>query len=161
MSKDVFKATTIHRGGTKVKIQARSHEIIADEPKELGGTDTGANPVELLLGALGACQSVVAQVYSEKFDVEYDELRIELEGDIDLDGFLDKADVRPGYSEIRLKYYFKTNEPLEKLQPFVDFVQTKCPVGDTIANAVSLKGPAIRVEAIKNKVKIDKAEAVH
>ena len=41
--------------GVAVKVQARQFELMLDEPKSLGGTDTGMNPVEALLGALGAC----------------------------------------------------------------------------------------------------------
>lgn len=147
MSKTTFYATTVHPGwGTRTTIQARTHQIIADEPTELGGTDEGANPVELLLGALGSCQSVVAQVYAEKFGLQYDELRIELEGDIDLDGFFDKKDIRPGFSDIRYKFHFKSTEPAERFQEFLNFVESKCPVGDTLANPVALIRAELEVE---------------
>lgn len=139
MAVETFNATTTHPGkGMQVEVTTRGHKIIIDEPKSLGGTDNGMNPVEAILGALGACQSIVAQVYAKQFDVTYDELRIELEGDLDLDGFLNKSDVRPGFSDIRYKFYLKTDEPAEKIQPFIDFIEQKCPVGDTIANTVRL-----------------------
>lgn len=148
MATQTFKATTIHPGhGTRVEIRARQHRIIADEPLELQGTDSGANPVELLLGALGACQSVVAQVYAEKFGVRWEELRIELEGDLDLDGFLGAAPVRPGYAQVRYRYVIKTDAPAEKLQPFVEFIKAHCPVGDTIEHAVELVPTGVAVAA--------------
>lgn len=148
MAQETFKAVTTHPGtGMQVKIQARQHAIIADEPAELGGTDTGANPVELLLGALGACQSVVAQVYAEKFGISYEELRIELEGDLDLDGFLGQADVRPGFSDVRYRYYLKTDAPAEKVREFVEFIARHCPVGDTIENQVRLTPSDVVIEA--------------
>ena len=87
--------------GVAVKVQARQFELMLDEPKSLGGTDTGMNPVEALLGALGACQAIVARVYAAKFNVVLDGFNVKLEGDLDLDGFLGKSEVRPGYSAIR------------------------------------------------------------
>lgn len=148
MGKQTFYVTTTHPGhGMKVDIQARQHRLVADEPLELGGTDAGANPVEILLGALGACQSVVAQVYAEKFGLRFDSLRIELEGDIDLDGFFDKATVRSGFSDIRYKFIFETQEAPEKFQKFIDYVEQRCPVGDTLANPVALSRAEIVVKA--------------
>lgn len=46
------------------------------------------NPVEALLASLGACQSIVARVYASKFEVELEDFRVDVEGDLDLDGFL-------------------------------------------------------------------------
>lgn len=96
------------------------------------------NPVELVLASLGACQTIAAQVYAKKFEVAYDELYAEVEGDLDLDGFLDKGDVRPGFAEIRYKVHLTTNEPQEKVQRFLVFVGTHCPVGDTLTKGYDL-----------------------
>jgi len=42
------------------------HVIVADEPEALGGTDTGATPYELLLGAVGACKAVTLRMYADR-----------------------------------------------------------------------------------------------
>lgn len=134
----VFKAKTTLQKQMVVEAQARQHVIKIDEPKELGGTDVGMNPVELVLASLGACQTIAAQVYAKKFEVAYDELYVEVEGDLDLDGFLDKGDVRPGFTEIRYTVHLTTNEPQEKVHRFLAFVETHCPVGDTLTKGVRL-----------------------
>lgn len=132
----VFKAKATLQQQMVVEAQARHHVISVDEPKELGGTDLGMNPVELLLASLGACQTIAAQVYAKKFDVTYEELYVEVEGDLDLDGFLDKGDVRPGFTEIRYTVHLTTDEPAEKVTKFLAFVETHCPVGDTLTTGV-------------------------
>jgi len=35
----------------------RSHTVPMDEPNQLGGSDTGPNMVEMVLGAYGCCLS--------------------------------------------------------------------------------------------------------
>lgn len=141
-----FKATAHLEEGVRVVTRARQFELVIDEPTSLGGTDTGMNPVEALLASLGACQSIVARVYAPKFDVVLDDFRVDVEGDLDLDGFFNRSDVRPGYSDIRYTFFIKTSSPAEKVEAFVEFLESKCPVGDTIAAPVNLKLDRIVIE---------------
>ncbi|GGG64574.1 OsmC family protein [Paenibacillus radicis (ex Gao et al. 2016)] len=143
---NTFKATAHLQDGVKVKTNVRQFELIIDEPASLGGTDTGMNPVEALLASLGACQAIVARVYAPKFGVKLNDFRVEVEGELDLDGFFDKAPVRPGYSDIRYTFHIKTDSPKEKVEEFVQFLESKCPVGDTLANPVNLKLAGIIIE---------------
>ncbi|WP_317953928.1 OsmC family protein [Paenibacillus chitinolyticus] len=146
MATTTFKASAHLQEGVVVKVSSRNFEFTIDEPKSLGGTDTGMNPVEALLGSLGACQSIVARVYAKKFNINLEDFRVEVEGDLDLDGFFKKADVRPGYSDIRYTFYIKTDAPRERVEEFVKFLEETCPVGDTIANLVNLKLNGIVIE---------------
>ncbi|WP_338588084.1 OsmC family protein [Paenibacillus sp. Y5S-9] len=141
-----FKASAHLQNGVQVKVTSRNFEFIIDEPKNLGGTDTGMNPVEALLASLGACQSIVARVYAPKFGVNLKDFFVDVEGDIDLDGFFDKSEVRPGYSDIRYTFRIKTDSPQEQVEAFVQFLESKCPVGDTLAHPVNLKLDRIIIE---------------
>jgi uncharacterized OsmC-like protein len=146
MAIQTFKATAHLQDGVQVKASSRDFELTIDEPKSLGGTDTGMNPVEVLLASLGACQSIVARIYAPKFDVKLDAFSVDVEGDLDLDGFFNKSEVRPGYSDIRYTFRIKTDSPKEKVEEFVQFLESKCPVGDSLANPVNLKLNKIIIE---------------
>ena len=137
MSIQTFKASSQLKENYLVENTARQHRVLVDEPAALGGTDKAINPVELLLAALGSCQSIVARTYAEKFDIDLIDFKVELEGDINLDGFFDKADVRPGYSDIRATYFINTSASDEKVEEFLKFLEAHCPVGDTIENTVN------------------------
>ena len=52
--------------GFRTQITAGAHTLIADEPKEAGGTDEGPSPYELLLAALGACTAMTLKMYVER-----------------------------------------------------------------------------------------------
>ncbi|MGM1049574.1 Uncharacterized OsmC-related protein [Paenibacillus uliginis N3/975] len=147
MPVETFKATAHLQQGMVVKAKSRNFEITIDEPKSLGGTDEGMNPVELVLCALGACQSIVASVYARKFNIDLKDFWVEVEGDLDTDGFMNKSDVRRGYSDIRYNIHIKTDAAREQVQEFVEFIERTCPVGDTINNPVNLQLNKIIIEA--------------
>ena len=87
MAISAAKARTYLKENYLVEGEVRGHKILVDEPENLGGSDKGANPVELVLTALGACQSIVARTYAKKFDIDLQNFWVELEGDLDTDGF--------------------------------------------------------------------------
>lgn len=138
MPLETFTASAHLQEGMVVKARSRNFEITIDEPKSMGGTDTAMNPVEVVLCALGACQSIVARAYARKFNIQLEQFWVELEGDLDTDGFMNKSDVRRGYSEIRYNIHVKSNASYEQVEQFVQFIERTCPVGDTISAPVRL-----------------------
>ena len=48
-----FQSVSSLGEGFRSEVALRDHRLVVDEPESLGGTDTGPNPVELILAALG------------------------------------------------------------------------------------------------------------
>lgn len=98
-------------------------ELDADEPPILAGEDTGANPVEHLLHALASCVTTSMVAHAAVRGIEIQGLESELEGDIDLRGFLGiDPNVPRGYTNVRVRFKVKTDpENLEKLRSLAEF----------------------------------------
>ena len=100
--------------GFRTGVAIRQHSLVADEPTEVGGTDEGPTPYDLLGAALGTCTAMTLRMYADRkkwpltgitVHVEHDRLHAEdcahcetEEGHIDrlrrtltLDGPLDDA----------------------------------------------------------------------
>ena len=65
--------------GLRQEITVRGKRIVADEPKELGGTDEGPTPYELLLGALGSCTAMTILMYARRKQWPVEQVRVELD----------------------------------------------------------------------------------
>jgi putative redox protein len=57
---------TVSADGLAVDAEIGAHRIRLDEPLGLGGTDTGPEPPETLLAALGACEAITMKMYARR-----------------------------------------------------------------------------------------------
>ncbi len=54
------------RGVFQQEIISGAHRLMADEPVNVGGLDSGPGPYDLLLAALGACTSMTLRLYADR-----------------------------------------------------------------------------------------------
>lgn len=146
MAKVTFSALAKKKEGLAVETEVRGFKILMDEPEDMGGTNRGLNPVEALLCSLGGCQSIVASAFAGEVGVDLQDFWVELEGDLDTDGFMGLADVRPGFLDIRFKMHIKSDSPQEKIDEFVEFIEKRCPVGDSLGQGVKLNNMSVIIE---------------
>jgi uncharacterized OsmC-like protein len=117
--------------GAKQEIAHKQQfELHADEPPILAGNDEGANPVEHLLNALAACVTTSMVAHAAVRGIHIEELESELEGDIDLRGFLGlDSEVPKGFTDIRIKFRVKADvDNMERLKRLTGY----SPVFNTI-----------------------------
>lgn len=134
MANMVFKSDVKWTGtGLQSDAKAGENEVRMDEPEALGGTNTGQNPVEMVLSALGGCMVVLANAFAPAHDVTVKDVHVEVEGDLDPDGFMGKAPVRPGFSAIRYKLHIESDSDPSAVAALVEHVENSCPVKDTLS----------------------------
>lgn len=128
--------------GAKQEIaHKQKFEMDADEPPILAGEDEGANPVEHLLHALASCVTTSMVAHAAVRGIHVEEVESELEGDIDLRGFLGLSDDVPkGYTDIRVKFKVKADpKDLARLAELSEY----SPVFNTLTHGVPV---SIQVE---------------
>lgn len=146
MALTTFKATARRKEGLAVLAESRNFKINVDEPEDSGGTNTGMNPIEMILCALGSCQTILASSFAGKFGINLEDFWVEVEGDLDPDGFMGVADIRPGYQNIRYNMHIKSDATEEKVKEFIEYIEKICPAGDTLENCVKLEKAKITIE---------------
>ena len=107
----VWRARVDWTGGFRSQATVREFSPVpSDEPEALGGTDTAANPVEQLLGALGNCLAVGYAANATTAGVQIDGLTIDVEGDLNLKTFLGlDPDGHAGFRGITVSVHLDTD----------------------------------------------------
>jgi uncharacterized OsmC-like protein len=152
-----WHVTTTWQGQTRSRAQIESYEIGGakvprrfsidmDEPRELGGSNSFANPQDHLIAALNACMSVGYVAQCAVRGIVLESLAIETDGEIDLRGFLgiDPA-VPAGYENLNYTVRIKGNGTKEQFAEIHQAVMATSPNFYSISRAVTLK-PELVVE---------------
>ncbi len=140
MPKTTFSVSGKNENPTKFVAKARNFEMVLDEPQNLGGTNSGPNPVEYILAAYAGCVNVMGHIIAKEQGIELNGLEIQVEGDLDPDKLSGKpTDARAGYQEIRLKVKPETSASREQLDRWIEEVEARCPVNDNLSNSTPIK----------------------
>jgi uncharacterized OsmC-like protein len=135
----IWRAEVTWNRGFRSEAKVRQFEPSkSDEPEQLGGSDTGPNPVEQLLGALGNCLAVGYAANATAAGVEIKDLTIEVEGNLDLHTFLGLKDGNAGFSDIKVRVNLESDADRDALQTIHEKVVSTSPVGHTLGRAVPL-----------------------
>ena len=70
--------TRIGKTGYRTEITAGGHHLVADEPADVGGTDTGPTPYDLLVAGLGACTAMTLRMYADRKGWPLEEVTVSL-----------------------------------------------------------------------------------
>jgi uncharacterized OsmC-like protein len=119
--------------GLRSETKIRQFNVTVDEPPNLGGTDTGPNPVEFVLAALATCQEITYRAYATALGIPLESVSVTLEGSLDLRGFFAVKDgVRAGFNDVRGVVNLKSSAPDAELAKLKDVVDAHCPVLDIL-----------------------------
>ena len=75
---EVNASIAIGRDRYQTEMRVNGHNLIADEPEEMGGTNEGPSPYGLLLASLGACTAMTIRMYADRKGWPLDGVRIDL-----------------------------------------------------------------------------------
>jgi len=68
-------------GGFRTEVRLGRHDIIADEPRSVGGTDLGPTPYDLLSAALATCTSMTLRMYANHKGLNLESATVRVEHD--------------------------------------------------------------------------------
>jgi len=124
--------------GLRQEITVRGMTVVADEPMDLGGTDAGPNPYDLLLGALGSCTSMTLLLYARRKQWPVEHVRVELDHSRvhvkDCENS-ENTDVKLDYFRNRITV---TGDLSEEQRVKLEEIARKCPVHRTLTGIIRI-----------------------
>ena len=75
---NVVVVTETGQGRFQQEVRTGTHLLLADEPIEVGGLDSGPGPYDFLLAALGACTAMTLRLYAKRKALTLDKVTVQL-----------------------------------------------------------------------------------
>ena len=127
------------KSGTAVDIRTRRFLWRSDEPKPVGGADSGPTPYEFLLGSLAACTAMTLRLHASKTNIPLSGVDVILECD------REHADDCTSYPEhtdnlmTRIQSRIMIHGPATELQRAqLTQVAEQCPVHKMLVNPIPI-----------------------
>ncbi|GGH18276.1 MULTISPECIES: OsmC family protein [Pedobacter] len=112
---------TINKEHYACSVTNGSHDIIVDEPLELGGTHKGFAPKGLLMASLASCVAITLRMYVDRKEWPVDKIEVEV-----------NIDAENGET-IFLEEITCTGVLTEEQKIRLEEIATKCPVSKILA----------------------------
>lgn len=122
-----------YEDGFKTTVRSSSgHTILADEPEDCGGRNTGPNPIELLLASLVSCLTISLRIYSRMYGARIDKIEVFAEGSFDIRGFLGVEGFEKGLKTIAMRINIESSNHCDVVQDIIRKALDRWVVGSTI-----------------------------
>lgn len=110
--------------GYRVRMSIRDHEVFADEPIDVGGTNTAVKPSELILSGLASCKLITMRMYANRKGWDLQNAHIEL-------SYIEKGDP----TIVRKNITFEgdlSEDQIKRLR----VISGRCPVAKMLSNSI-------------------------
>ena len=120
------------------------HELIADEPEEVGGNDTGPGPYEYLLMGLGACTSMTLRMYAEHKQLPLERVTVRLSHHKIHARDCNDCETREGkVDEITREIILEGDLTQEQQQRLLE-IANRCPVHRTLSSEIKIRSMLVK-----------------
>ena len=122
------------------QVKTRGFDVIVDQPENMGSTDQGPRPSELVLAALAACHEVTYRLYADAMDIDLKSVAVKVTGISDPRGFFNVEEGIPaGFSEVVGDINIESDASDEDIERLRQAVNQHCPVLDDLRRPVKVE----------------------
>ena len=120
---------------TKINLTAGKFKLTIDEPANMGGTDEGPSPIQVLLMALAGCLNMTGHTVAKEQGLKLKRMKISIEGNMDAATFMGySTNHRAGFEKVNVNIETEFEELVtrEQRDRWLEETEKRCPVTDNI-----------------------------
>ncbi len=127
------------KSGYMTEIITGQHDLVADEPVSMGGTDMGPTPYDYLVAGLGACTAITLRMYADRKKWPLEGIRIGLNHRKIHADDCDECETKNKYvDQIKLALSFKGDLDADQRQRLLE-IAARCPVHRTLKGEIRIE----------------------
>ena len=125
---------------TRLNIRSGKFRMVIDEPENMGGTDMGPSPVQVLLMSLAGCLNVTGHEVARQRGLKLNGIKIDIEGSMNPCNFMGCSfDERAGFQHINVMINADfDNASKEEIDSWLEETESRCPVTDNIKEGTQI-----------------------
>lgn len=129
------------RGGGKFAFIAESnlHTIMVDEPRDMGGTETGFSPFDLLSASLASCVAITLRYYADRKNIHLSDFQVKVTHKFRMDPETKRQVLR-----LKCQLFFPEIEDVDLLEKLKNIAE-KCPVHHALQEKIEIETHVVDV----------------
>ncbi len=133
----VTRIEETENGKFQQKVRVGSHELIADEPRSVGGLDSGPTPYDFLSIALGSCTAMTLRMYTDRKDLQLGRITVDVTHEkVHADDCIDCGEGREGRIDRFERFINVADTELDPvIRDKLVEIAGKCPVHRTLESS--------------------------
>lgn len=125
---------------TRMNLTSGKFKMVIDEPENMGGTDAGPTPIQVLLMSLAGCLNVTGHEVAKQRGLKLNGMKVKIEGVMNPCAFIGcSSEERAGFQHIKVKVNADMEgASAEEKAAWLKETENRCPVTDNIRADTSL-----------------------
>jgi putative redox protein len=126
-------------GRFQQEITVGKHRLVADEPVDIGGLDSGLGPYDLVLAGLGACTSMTLRLYAERKALPLDRVVVRLSHSRIHAADCENCETKEGVLDRIDRSIFLAGDLQEEQRKRLLEIADKCPVHRMLISEIEIR----------------------
>lgn len=137
----ITRVEGVSESATKISLKSGKFQMTIDEPEQMGGTNEGPTPMQVMFFVLAGCINMTSQFIAKEKGIKLKGLKVEISGGMNPMKFMGmEKNIRAGFDNVNVKLIpdFDGFYDDKLLAEWIKETEERCPVTDNIKDKTKI-----------------------